>query len=159
MIPPASTECPVTSSARQPSLDEEVGRYVRTGEHDNHLFVGWPGTNLGARGEHGHAALAGALIAEVRRRTPHAAVPDALRGLDVEAFARAKLAPMVRGLFPRSEQESVLDVLARSVVFLTPENIEPVLRGTRWPGTAWRTCTSPASEQGCCPTKHRRSSD
>jgi hypothetical protein len=73
----------------------------------------------------------------VRRRTPRAAAPDALRGLDVKAFARAKLAPMVRGLFPRSEQETVLDMLARSVVFLTPENIEPILRGLRWPGTAW----------------------
>ncbi len=137
VIPTAGTECPSTSSARPRSLDEEVERYVRTGEHDNHLFLGWPGDNLGARGEHGHAALAGALIAEVRRRTLHAAVPDALRGLDVEAFARAKLAPMVRGLFPRSEQVSVLDLLAQSVVFLTPENIEPILRGMRWPGTAW----------------------
>lgn len=122
---------------RQLSLDEEVERYVRTGEHDNHLFLGWPGDNLGARGEHGHAALAGPLIAEVRRRTPHAAVPDALRGLDVEAFARAKLAPMIRGLFPRSEHQTELDMLARSVLFLTPENVERILRGMRWPGTAW----------------------
>jgi hypothetical protein len=34
----AGTECPSTSSARPRSLDEEVERYVRTGEHDNHLF-------------------------------------------------------------------------------------------------------------------------
>jgi hypothetical protein len=33
----------------------------------------------------------------------------------VVAFARAKLAPMVRGLFPRDEQETVLDVLGRRV--------------------------------------------
>jgi hypothetical protein len=131
------TEGPVTSAPRQSSLDEEVERYVRTGEHDNHLFVGWPGANLGARGEAGHAALTGALITEVQKRTPHAAVPDVLRGLDVEVFARAKLAPMVRGLFPRSEQETVRTLLARSVVFLTPENIEQILRGMRWPSTAW----------------------
>jgi hypothetical protein len=137
VIPIAGTECPATSSATQRYLDEEVERYVRTGEHDNHLFVGWPGCDLGARGEHGHAALASALVAEVWRRTPCVEVPDALRGLDVQAFARAKLAPMVRGLFPRSEQESVLDLLARSIVFLTPENIEPVLLAMRWPGTAW----------------------
>jgi len=122
---------------RPRSLDEEVERYVRTGEHDNHLFLGWPGAHLGERGGNGHAALTGALVAEVRRRTPRAAVPDALRGLDVKAFARAKLAPMVCGLFPRSEQETVLDMLARSVAFLTPENIEPILCGMRWPGTAW----------------------
>jgi hypothetical protein len=122
---------------RPGSLDEEVERYVRSGEHDNHLFLGWAGAHLGERGENGHAALTGALVAEVRRRTSHAAVPDALGGLDVHAFARAKLAPMVRGLFPRSEQETVLDTLARSVVFLTPENIGRVLRGARWHGTAW----------------------
>lgn len=121
----------------QESLVEEVERYIRTGEHNNHLFVGWPGTDLGARGKQGHATLASALVAEVRKRTPHAAVPDAIRGLEVQAFARAKAASMVRGLFPRSEQETVLDLLAHSVVFLTPENIEPILHGMRWPKTAW----------------------
>ncbi len=121
----------------QRSLDEEVERYVRTGEHDNHLFVGWPGNNIAVRAELGHAALAGALVAEVRRRTPRATLPDALRGLNTEAFARAKLAPMVRGLFPRAEQEVVLTLLGRAVVFLTPDNIETILRATRWPKTAW----------------------
>lgn len=122
---------------RSPALDEEVERYVRTGEHDNHLFIGWPGAHLGARGESGHAALSGALLEEVRRRTPHAAVPEVLVGLDVQAFARAKVTPMVRGLFPRSEQAIVLDLLARSIVFLTPANIESVMRGLSWPRTAW----------------------
>jgi len=118
-------------------LDEEVQRYVRTGEHDNHSFLGWPGSNLFARAEHAHAALAEALVTEVRKRAPHAVVPEALSGLDVVAFARAKVAPMVRGLFPRGEQQTVLDVLARSLVFLTPDSLEPVLRRSRWLGTAW----------------------
>jgi len=119
------------------SLDEEVRRYVHTGEHDNHWFLGWPGSNLFARAEHAHAALAEALVTEVRKRTPHAVAPEALIGLDLAAFARAKVAPMVRGLFPRGEQETVLDVLAQAVVFLTPDNIEPVLRRARWLKTAW----------------------
>jgi len=118
-------------------LDEEVQRYVRTGEHDNHSCLGWPGSNLFARAEHAHAALAEALVREVRERAPHAVVPEALIGLDLAAFARAKVAPMVRGLFPRGEQQTVLDVLARSVVFLTPDNIEQVLRRARWLKTAW----------------------
>jgi hypothetical protein len=118
-------------------LREEVERYLRTGEHDNYFFDGWPGEGISDRGQGGHAALLRALTAEVRRRTPSAAVPDALAGLDIEAFARTKLAPMVRGLFPRSEQEVVLGLLARSVVFLTPENIEAILLGMRWLGTAW----------------------
>jgi hypothetical protein len=83
----------------------------------------------GAR--HAHAALRGALIATVRRRTEHATVPEALTTLDVAAFTRAKVAPMVRGLFPRSEQETVLGVLARSVIFLTPATIDNVLEKTQ----------------------------
>ena len=119
------------------SLDEEVRRYVRTGEHDNHSFVGWPGSNLFARGENAHTALAEALVTEVRKRTPHAVTPEALTGLDPATFARAKVAPMVQGLFPRGEQQTVLNVLAQAVVFLTPGNIEQVLRRARWLKTAW----------------------
>jgi hypothetical protein len=33
--------------------------------------------------------------------------------LDCEVFAREKVAPMVRGLFPVIEQQAVLDMLAR----------------------------------------------
>ena len=44
---------------------------------------------------------------------------------------------MVRGLFPPNEQEAVLDVLASSIIFLTPGDIESVLAGMPWLGTAW----------------------
>jgi len=44
---------------------------------------------------------------------------------------------MVRGLFRRDEQETVLGVLEKSVVFLTPANIEQVLLGCTWPHSAW----------------------
>jgi hypothetical protein len=44
---------------------------------------------------------------------------------------------MVRGLFPRREQDLVLPVLLRSVVFLSPGNIESVLVKCTWPRTAW----------------------
>jgi hypothetical protein len=43
---------------------------------------------------------------------------------------------MVRGLFPIVEQQVLLDTLARSLVFLTPETIEAVLNKED-PGTAW----------------------
>ena len=118
-------------------LEEEVARYVLTGEHDNLLFSGWPGEDIGARANRAHNALFDALIAEVRRRTRHVRVPGELSGLDVAAFARGKIAPMVRGLFSRAEQAKVLDVLARSVVFLTPANLERILRQMRWLSTAW----------------------
>jgi hypothetical protein len=44
---------------------------------------------------------------------------------------------MVRGLFPVHEQDTVLDVLGRSVVFLTPATIDAVLEQTPWLSTAW----------------------
>jgi hypothetical protein len=44
---------------------------------------------------------------------------------------------MVRGLFPRAEQETVLTVLERSVVFVTSDNIERLLQENAWSGSAW----------------------
>ncbi|MGA8052294.1 MAG: hypothetical protein WCA12_00270, partial [Burkholderiales bacterium] len=85
------------------------------------------GADFIARGRVGHAALRKALMEAVRRRTPHATLPEPLAEMDVVAFTRAKVAPMVRGLFARSEQETVLGVLGASVVFLTPATIETVL--------------------------------
>ena len=43
---------------------------------------------------------------------------------------------MVRGLFPRKEQDPVLAVLERSLVFLTPETIEPLIRNEKSLSTA-----------------------
>jgi hypothetical protein len=44
---------------------------------------------------------------------------------------------MVRGLFPAKEQETVLATLEKSVVFLTPSNVESVLLEAPYLGTAW----------------------
>ncbi len=115
---------------------KDIERYLRHGQHDD-FFRAWPGEDFLARAKCGHAALLEALIATVRQRTRHATMPEALAGIDVVAVTRAKVAPMVRGLFPRDEQETVLDVLGRSVVFVTPDTITTVLSGTRWLSTAW----------------------
>lgn len=120
----------------QASPQQEVERYLRTGEHDA-LSRSWPGDNFLARAQHGDAALRDALVSTVRQRTAHAMVPAALTGIDVVAFTRTKVEPMVRGLFPAHEQEKVLGVLARSVVFLTPATIDMVLQTTPWLGTVW----------------------
>jgi len=77
-------------------------------------------------------------VSEVKIRTAHVTVPETLVDLDVSVFARNKVEPMVRGLFPTSQQQTVLDMLGRSVVFLTPGTIEPVLIETRYLATAWR---------------------
>jgi hypothetical protein len=55
---------------------------------------------------------------------------------DLTSFAHKKFAPMVRGSFPRREWKSVLTVLEKSVVFLTPDVVETVIRQARDLGTA-----------------------
>ena len=116
---------------------DEIERYVRAGEHDV-LFAAWPGRGLLDRPQLGSADLRRALVSEVRARTALATVLDALVNLDVMAFSRSKVEPMVRGLFPAAEQQPVLDMLSGSVVFLTPVTIDHVLSGAQFLGTAWR---------------------
>ena len=119
------------------SASDEIEHYLRTGEHDV-MFAAWPGDSLLDRASRANAALRRALMAEVRARTAHAMVPEALVNVDVMTFARRKVEPMVRGLFPAAEQHPVLDLLSGSVVFLTPVTIEPVLTKAHYHGTAWR---------------------
>ena len=64
-------------------------------------------------------------------------MPDELVGLDMEAFARKTIGPMVRGLFSAAEQPPVIEMLSRSINFLTPSNIVSVLLSTPFVGTAW----------------------
>jgi hypothetical protein len=44
---------------------------------------------------------------------------------------------MVQGLFPTSEREAVLQLLERSVIFVTSDNIGQLLLNQRWDHTAW----------------------
>lgn len=118
------------------STEQSIQRYLRTGEHEDALHA-WAGENAFASAPLGHAALLKALIAAVRTRAAHASVPKVLVDLDVVAFTRPKVAPMVQGLFPANEQATVLEVLGRAVVFLTPANIGAVLGSMRWLSTAW----------------------
>jgi hypothetical protein len=113
--------------------DAAVQHYLTTGEYDPSHHA-WPGGNLFAAARAGDAALRSALIAQLRSRT---ASPPALQTTDVTALTRTRVAPMVGGLFPPHEQAAVLAMLERSVVFLTPDNIESVLQSTPWLHTAW----------------------
>jgi len=119
-----------------PSPAEQIAAYLRSGEHDS-SFAAWPGENFLACVANGQSELREALLATVHARTAHASAPPSLSDLDVSAFSRDKVTPMVHALFPRDEQPAVLELLARSVVFLTPAVIDTVLRKTRWLGTAW----------------------
>jgi hypothetical protein len=79
------------------------------------------------RARRGHDELLGALVEEVRRRAvgrQRAAVPG---DLDLTSWTRRKLTPLVHGLFPQAERDAALAMFEKSVIFLTAENIEPVL--------------------------------
>ncbi|HXJ42291.1 MAG TPA: hypothetical protein VNH18_23630 [Bryobacteraceae bacterium] len=117
-----------------PNVADEVERYLLTGSSDP-VYDAWPG-NIMERATRGHDELRAALISAVRLRevkTPHA-IPA---GLDAVALTRAKVEPMVDGLFPGAERNVVLAMLEKSVIFLTSENIETVLLEESFNHSAW----------------------
>jgi hypothetical protein len=120
--------------ARTP--DDEIARYLSSGKHDA-LFAAWPVNNLLACARNGENALRQALIAAVTDRGPTPGLPDDLARLNAVEFARKKVGPMVRGLFPPTDRPAVLEMLSRSIVFLTPNNIRSVLATTPFFSTAW----------------------
>ena len=117
-----------------PSRDIE--RFLRTGEHDM-LGTAWPGKTVAETAVTATASLREALVTAVLSRTRDATLPDNIDGTDHITITRNKVRPMVRGLFPAIEQPAVLDVLARSVVYLTPRNVEAILRAEMHMHSAW----------------------
>ena len=115
----------------------KVEGYLRTGEYDVFsLPTRWDGYFERAKAE--SAVLRQALIDAVAQRSTHAIVPKTLENLDLVAFTRAKISPMVSAFFVKDEQEIVIDKLSQSTIFLTPNTIESVLRDTQWHSTAWK---------------------
>jgi hypothetical protein len=118
------------------TIADEIERYLRTGETDPH-YAAWPGNGFMERANRASEDLRSALVREVHRLAEgltHEPLPQA----DTVALTRAKVEPMVRGLFPRVEQDAVLATLQKSVVFLTSANIEPLLRNDEgYDGSAW----------------------
>ncbi|MCG8420650.1 MAG: hypothetical protein MJE77_22250 [Proteobacteria bacterium] len=111
----------------QPTIDQEVQRYLRTGEHDDY-YRAWPGNDFLSRATNGQDALLDALITAIREREIGRSLPELPQAFDPASFARAKVFPMVTGLFPAKERDAVLDLLAKSLVFVTHRNIAEVLR-------------------------------
>jgi hypothetical protein len=112
----------------------EIERYLHTGETDM-IYSAWPG-GIAEAGRRAHEDLRGALISEVQRRArgrSHDLVPK-----DVGvSFTRAKVEPMVRGLFSRAETEIVLATLEKSVVYVTSDSLESLLMDVDYDSTAW----------------------
>ena len=119
-----------------PGIKTEIDRYLRTGRADVH-HPAWPSPSFFERALQAHDDLRGALIAEVRRRTEGINLPDLPTPEETVALTRRKTEPMVRGLFPRAEQDTVLALMERSVVFLGPANIAAVLREESYDRAAW----------------------
>ena len=120
-----------------PSVADEVARYLRTGDSDL-SHAAWSGRSFLERAQAARADLEDALVAEVLRRTGGWRPPATLVAAgDVTSLTRRKVEPMIRGLFKRAEQDAVLSLVERSVVFVTPDNIEDMLRGASWRRSAW----------------------
>lgn len=90
-----------------PSVADEIARYLGTGDTDTHHRA-WPSDSFLTRAREAHDDLRGALIAEVLRRTERAPSPDLPTSEQLAVLVRRKAEPMVRGLFPRAEQGTVL---------------------------------------------------
>jgi len=116
------------------SVTDEVERYLRTGSSDP-IYAAWPG-NIMERAARARNDLRGALIAAIRQKQAKGktAIPA---GFDAIAMTRAKVEPMVRGLFPAAEWSVVLAMLEKSVVVLASANIETILVEEAFDFSAW----------------------
>lgn len=121
-------------SGSNPKVADEVERYLCTGDTDmKHLA--WSGGFM-ERVNRAHDDLRGALLQRVHQLASgkmHHPVPDG----DAVALTRTKVEPMVRGLFPRTEQDLILAKLEKSVVFLTRANVDSILLKEGFHRAAW----------------------
>lgn len=114
----------------------EVQTYLETGYRDPNRR-GWPGSNFLEQEVNAERILRDALIDTVQKRLsglPRLPSPPAV---DLVSLTRAKVMPMVNGLFAVNERPAVMKALEASVIFLTPDNIESVLRTSPWLTTSW----------------------
>jgi len=121
-------------TGHRPTIADEIERYLLTGETDL-LHTAWSGDFM-QRAERTHEDLRGALVSAVRQRV-EGLKPPPEPDADTVTLTRAKVAPMIRGLFARAEQDTVLAALEQSVVFVTSANIEQLLFGRGFDSTAW----------------------
>lgn len=132
---PAAGGTEIPRKVRQ-AIDLEVARYLKTGAYDDSCSA-WPAHSFLERAKEMDRVLADALIAAVRRRQSGHGQHRLPEGFNPVTFARQKLTPMVNGLFPARERAAILALLEKSLVFLTNDNVEQVLRNMKWKRTAW----------------------
>ena len=113
-----------------------IKHYVKSGDYDPN-DRNWPGQNFVEALTNADNAMREGLIAAVLKRAPRVAQLPTPPISDLVALTRAKVLPMVSGLFPSEERAIVMKTLEASVIFLTPENIECVLSDSPWLHTTW----------------------
>jgi hypothetical protein len=116
------------------AITEELVRFFRTGDTDPRCSA-WSGEFM-ERARRAHEDIRDGLVREVGRLVGECASPP-ISEPDTVGLTRRKVAPMVRGLFPRAEHDAVLTMLETSVVFVTSENVESLLRGHAFDSSAW----------------------
>lgn len=126
---------PIPTTQDGDARAQAIALYLGTGDYDT-SFRAWPG-NVIERETRGHTELLQALVNRVGQLSATRKAPVISLPADLVGFTRKKVEPMVRGLFRKDEQELVLGVLEKSVVFLTPGNINRVLLKCTWLHTAW----------------------
>jgi hypothetical protein len=129
------------------SQAKAVAHYLATGDSDpNNLD--WPGQNYLEKVTNADTHLRDALVAAVLERVPTKRRRPTPHLDDLVTITRTKVAPMVNGLFPAIERSAVMATLETSVVFLTPENIESILRSTSWLSSSWDLANMYLLERG-----------
>jgi len=118
------------------TVASEINRYLRSGGTDVYHSA-WPSHSFMERALQARSDLRGALVDEVLRRSEGVALPDVPSPDEITALTRRRTEPMVRGLFPRAEQDIVLALVERSVVFLTPANVAEALIEESFDQEAW----------------------
>jgi len=116
---------------------QETRRFLASGDHDM-LYSAWSGCDLVTKARKAERAMKHALIVEIRRRAKGRHLPALHPDFDPYRFSLGKVRPMVRGLFPVREQQIVLSLFKKSLMFVTHDNIEQILTQMNWMGTAWQ---------------------
>jgi hypothetical protein len=99
-------------------MADAVESFLMTGEHDPQ-FPDWAG-NLAARRAAGSAAMRDMLVRVTRWRAHRAPLSLGRSPPDAIARVRARIAPLVEGLFDPDDAAMLLSTLPQRVVVLTP---------------------------------------
>jgi len=125
--------CTVTTRQQKRIIEE----YLATGHSRGKYWDAWPGPHVIERAKAADDALRGALVSVVKARekaVPRPRIPGLKKLVEL---TRTRVEPMVRGLFARAEQDLVLGLLERSVVFVSPSNVQNLIWKQSFNPRAW----------------------